>query len=101
MKIKNYYAFVAVAWIITTIIDCFACVVNFVDGTYLIGLIFLIITIAFSFVSGILVQKAIEIYKHNQLCDFLEHIEDYLEEEPEEITPFEEFESGNDFERRN
>jgi hypothetical protein len=92
MKIKNHYAKLCFVWIFTTLIDSLACVVNFVEGNLWRGFIFLILSISFSFVSGILLNKAIAIYRHNKVCDFLKDIHEFLREQTEEKTePFEEF----------
>jgi hypothetical protein len=91
MKIKNYYAWLCPLWIISTLCDSLACVVNFVEGKFAIGLIFLILSVAFAFVSGILLNKAIAVYWHNKEVDWLrEYLEELREETIRQINPFEE-----------
>jgi hypothetical protein len=92
MKIKNDYILVCIIWIFLTILHSVNCVVNFVDRNLVIGFMFLVIAVAFSFISGILLEKALEIHKHNKICDFLEDVHEFL---IDQIEPFEEFENGN------
>jgi hypothetical protein len=92
MKLKNYYAWLLPFWIITTLLDSISCVVNFVEGEIGIAFIFLILSVAFSFVSGILLQKAIFIHQHNKEVDWLKGIIEELKENAvSQIEPFEEF----------
>lgn len=92
MRIKNHYAWICAIWIISVLLDTVNCVVKFVEGEIIIGFIFLILAVAFAFVSGILLQKAIAIYQHNKVCEFLEDIHEFLKEQNE---PFEEFNNEN------
>lgn len=93
MKIKNHYAWLFALWVISTLCDSLTCVVNFVEGKYAVGFIFLVLSVAFSFVSGMLLQKAIMVHNHNTTCDMLEELADDLYEEYiNQIEPFEEFE---------
>lgn len=81
-------------WIISTICDSVICVVNFVEGKIAVGFIFLILSVAFSFVSGILLNKAITIYAHNKEVEWLKEIVEELRQEAiKQIQPFEEFEN--------
>lgn len=92
MKIKNIYAWLSALWIVSTLTNSLACIVNFVDGSLWRGFIFLILSVAFSFISGALLNKAIMIYNHNKACDFLEEIHEFLREQSiEQIEPFDEF----------
>ena len=91
MKIKNTYAWLCPLWIISTLCDSLACVINFVDGKFAIGLIFLILSVAFAFVSGILLNKAIAVYWHNKEVDWLHEYIDAFREKNEE--PFKEFDN--------
>ena len=91
MKIKNTYAWLCPLWIISTLCDSLACVINFVDGKFAIGLIFLILSVAFAFVSGILLNKAIAVYWHNKEVDWLHENIDAFREKNEE--PFKEFDN--------
>lgn len=92
MKLKNYYAWLCPFWIIACICDSLACVVSFVDGKIIFGFIFLILSVGFAFVSGILLQKAIFIYQHNKEVDWLREIVEELRENAiNKIEPFEGF----------
>jgi hypothetical protein len=94
MKLKNHYAWLLPFWLIATICDSLACVVNFVEGNLAVGFIFLILSVAFAFVSGILLEKALEIHNHNKEVDWLHEIAQELQEEQiSKIKPFEEFEN--------
>lgn len=94
MKIKNHYAWICPIWIISTILDSITCVVNFVDGRFGFGFIFLILSVSFAFVSGMLLNKAMVIYNHNKTCDWLHDIAiELAKEEIEKIKPFEEFDN--------
>ena len=93
MKLKNHYAWLLPFGIISTIYDCVGSVVNFVDSKIVFGFIFLVLSISFSFVSGILLEKALVIHKHNKTCDWLHELaQELAKEEIEQIKPFEEFE---------
>lgn len=92
MKIRNYYAWICVFWIIATICYCVCSVVNFVDGKIGFGVIFLILSVAFAFVSGIMLNEAIAVYLHNKEVDWLKEIAEELREEYyNSIEPFEDF----------
>jgi hypothetical protein len=94
MKVKNHYVWVCVLWIICTILHSINCAVNFVDGNLAKGFIYLICAVAFSFVSGLLLIKALQTKKHNDICDFLDKIaEEIIEKQIKNIKPFEEFEN--------
>ena len=96
MKLKNHYAWLFAIWIVATICDSLACLVNFVDGKIVLGFVFLVLSVAFSFVSGMLLNKSIAVYKHNKICDWMHSVaEDLYEEEMENIKPFDEFENNN------
>ena len=81
MKLKNHYAWLCPFWIISTICDSLACVVNFVEGNLAVGLIFLVLAVAFAFVGGILLDNALTIRKHNKTCDWLDSIAEDLRDE--------------------
>ena len=92
MKLKNHYAWLCPFWIISTLLDSISCVVNFVDGKIAVGFIFLILSVAFAFASGMLLQKALEIRNHNKTCDWLHEIAEELKENAiNKIEPFEDF----------
>lgn len=91
MKIKNTSAWLCQLWILVSVLNAVISVVNFTDGKLAFGVFFLILSVAFSFVGGLLLQKAIFVYNHNKACEFLEDIHEYLLEK----EPFEEFEDGN------
>lgn len=92
MKIKNHYVWLCTVWIISALCNSVGSVVNFVDGNIIFGIALLIFSIAFGFVGGILFEKALTIYKHNQVCDWLHEIAEELREEAsKKIKPFEEF----------
>jgi hypothetical protein len=92
MKLKNHYAWLCAIWIISTICESLACVVNFVDGKIVLGFVFLVLSVAFSFVSGMLLVKALAIRWHNKEVDWLHSVaEDLYEEEMNQIEPFEDF----------
>lgn len=92
MKIKNIYARLCPIWIISALFNMITAVTSFVDGKIGLGFIFFIVACGFSFVSGILLDKAIQIYHHNKACDFLEEIHEFLREQStERIEPFDEF----------
>ena len=91
MKIKNHYIWICIIWIIATVSGSLACVVKFVDGKIGLGFIFLILSVAFSFVSGILLNKAIAVYWHNKEVDWLHEYIDAFREKNEE--PFKEFDN--------
>lgn len=94
MKLKNHYVWLCVIWISSTLCDGLSSIVNFVEGNLIRGSIFLILSIAFAFVSGILLEKAITIYQHNKTCDWLHDFAEELREEAlEKIKPFDEFEN--------
>lgn len=93
MKLKNHYAWLFPFWIISTICDSVSCVVNFVEENHAVGFIFLVLAVAFAFVSGILLEKALTIHKHNKTCDWLHELaQELAKEKIEQIKPFEEFE---------
>lgn len=92
MKLKNHYAWLCPFWIIASICDSLACVVSFVEGKIIFGFIFLILSVGFAFVSGILLQKAIFIYHHNQEVDWLKEISEELRQNAiNQIEPFGDF----------
>lgn len=95
MKKKNYFAVLFPIWAIACILQTTCCLVSFVDGDIIKGTIYLILAVAFGFVSGILLVKAIIVYKHNLACDyFMDIVEGFIENEEEGQTqnlPFEEF----------
>ena len=94
MKLKNHYACLLPFWIISTICDSLACVVNFVEGKLVVGFIFLVLAVAVAFVSGILLNKAIAVYWHNKEVDWLHEIAEELQKDAiYKIKPFEEFEN--------
>jgi hypothetical protein len=94
MKIKNHYILLCVIWVIASISNAVSCVVNFVDGKLAVGFIFLILSVSFSFVSGILLNKAVVVYWHNKEVKWLHEIAEELKEEAiQQIKPFEEFEN--------
>ena len=88
MKLINYYAWLLPIWLIASFCSCIASFVNFLNGKLLLGMIFLILSVALAFVSGILLQKAIDIYYHNKEVEWLEEMVDELTIKDE---PFEEF----------
>lgn len=95
MKIKNTYSKLCPIWIISTLLNMITAITKFVDGKISLGFIFFIVACGFAFVSGILLDKAIQIYHHNKACDFLEDIHDFLREQAiEQIEPFEGFSKG-------
>ena len=92
MKIKNTYSKLCPIWIISTLLNMITAITKFVDGKISLGFIFFIVACGFAFVSGILLEKAIQIYQHNKACDFLEDIHEFLREKSmEQIEPFDEF----------
>jgi hypothetical protein len=92
MKLKNHYAWLFVVCAIATLANSLSCVVNFVGGNIIIGFIFFVLSIAFGFVSGMLLQKSLEIREHNKTCDWLKEIaEDLKEQYFDSLSPFEEF----------
>lgn len=94
MKIKNPYICLCIFWIIITLCNTLTCVLNFVADNLFVGFCFLVISVAVSFVSGVLLTKAIEIHNYNKACDFLHDIHEFLkEQEIESIKPFEELEN--------
>lgn len=97
MKIKNNYAWLCVIWTLATLLNTVSCVIEFVDGNLVWGTLLLIIAVAFSFVSGSLLQKSLEIRKHNQTCDWLHDIaEDLREQAINSIEPFEDLGGKNE-----
>ena len=95
MKIKNLYAWLFILWAIFTFALSVVSVVDFVDGNLIWGISFLILAVGFSFVSGILLARAVSIFFHNKEVDWLQEIaQEWLEEEFEQLKPFEEFENG-------
>lgn len=95
MKIKNTYSKLCPIWIISTLLNMITAITKFVDGKISLGFIFFIVACGFAFVSGILLDKAIQIYHHNKAYDFLEDIHDFLREQAiEQIEPFEGFSKG-------
>ena len=95
MKIKNTYSKLCPIWIISTLLNMITAITKFVDGKISLGFIFFIVACGFAFVSGILLDKAIQIYHHNKACAFLEDIHDFLREQAiEQIEPFEGFSKG-------
>jgi hypothetical protein len=95
MKIKNYYVWLAIAYIAMAIIDGIFCVVNFVDQKIWLGLLQLCLSNAFAFVGGIFFEKSYVIKRHNEACDWLHEIAEELREKQKEETglPFEEFDN--------
>lgn len=97
MKIKNHYAWICVIWTLATLLNTVSCVIEFVDGNLAWGTFLLIIAVSFAYVSGILFNKALEILKHNQMCDWLHDItEDLREQAINSIEPFEELGDKNE-----
>jgi hypothetical protein len=67
-------------------------ITEFVDGKLIVGFFFFVIACGFAFVSGILLDKSIQIHQHNKACDFLEDMHEFLREQAmEQLEPFEEF----------
>lgn len=95
MKITNHYIWLCALWITSTICDSISCARNFIEGNLVVGFVFLVLSVAFAFVSGILLNKAIQIHQHNKACKFLEEIHEFLlEQEIDSIDPFEEIGEG-------
>jgi hypothetical protein len=95
MKIRNYYAYIFAFWVICVCSFSVSSVVSFVNEKWLFGIVFLILTTAFAFVAGMLLIKAIEIYKHNKACDYLKEIaEAIIDAEIKNIKPFEDFDKN-------
>ena len=93
MKLKNYYAWLCPIWIIATVANTICCILNFVEGKFIVSIIFLVLAVSFSFVSGILLVRAITIYNHNKACDWLEKMAvDLRDEYMSQLQPFEECE---------
>jgi hypothetical protein len=89
MKLKNHYIWLFIIWSIATIANAISSTVNFVDGQIGIGFICLVISIAFAFISGILLFKALEVRNHNWICDMLHDLTLELEmQEKELMKPF-------------
>jgi hypothetical protein len=96
MKLKNYSAWLAIVWAILAVAQSIGSVVNFVSGNLWVGVLFLILSVAFAFVCGILLQKAIYVYYHNKEVEWLESVHKaILESEVEKVKPFEEFNNGH------
>lgn len=77
MKLKNHYIWLCAIWIFFTIINAVNSVVHFTNGNIGKGFISLVLSIAFSFVSGVLLKNAINIAKYNQ---YLQRWEEKLKE---------------------
>ena len=91
MKIRNHYIWMCILWAIISMTNTILCVVNFVDGSLWQGVVNLLLAVPFSFVCGLLCEKAHEVRKHNQTCDWLHDIaEDLRKEAIERINPFDE-----------
>lgn len=91
MKRKNIYVGLTILWAFITVIDITVSVVNFVSGNLITGTVFLVASCAVAFVCGILFRQAVEIYKYNKACQFLEDVSEFLHEKiAEEIQPFDE-----------
>lgn len=90
MKIKNYYMFCFIAWAITTLIDTLACVIFFTQDNIVATFIFLVLSVAFAFVTGILFVRATIIYNYNKDLKKLEFFTKELKE-MEKNEPFGEF----------
>ena len=96
MKIKNNSAWLAIVWAILAVAQSIGSVVNFVSGNLWLGVLFLILSVAFAFVCGILLQKAIYVYYHNKEVEWIESVHKaILESEMEKVKPFEEFNNGH------
>ena len=92
MKLKNHYAWLCPLWIIATVFNSITCVVNFFNEKLAVGFIFLILSVSFAFVSGILLEKAIFIHQHNKEVDWLREIAEELKKNAiNQIEPFEDF----------
>lgn len=92
MKLKNHYVWICLLWIIITLCHSVSCVVNFVNENLGFGCLFLVLAVGFSFMSGVLFNKAKAIYHHNKQVDWLKEISKQLsEEEIQSIKPFEDF----------
>lgn len=98
MKIKNNYILAFVIWSILTIIWALACVLNFMYGNFLMGFISLLLSVSFSFVSGILLTKSIAVFIHNKEVEFLEYVHEELRKEYQaKNEPFEDFKDKENF----
>lgn len=96
MKIKNNYIFPFILWIILTLIFGLLSVINFTNYDCALGFIFLILAMAFSFVSGILLIKLIAVENYNNQIDFLNNFaKELYETEMKNIEPFGEFGDKN------
>jgi hypothetical protein len=94
MKRKNNCAWLCILWILIALCDMICCILNFIEGKLFLGAICLILSVSFSFVGGILLEKAISIYWQNKEVDYLNELfEEYREQKSEQIKPFEEFEN--------
>jgi hypothetical protein len=58
------------------------------------GLLFLVLSVAFAFVGGMLLEKSLSIYRHNKTCDWLSEIAEEMIEQEKEL-PFGEFKKEN------
>lgn len=92
MKINNHYIWLCVLWLLSSVMNSICAVTNFVDGSSGIGILFLVTSVGFAFVGGILLERALQTHKHNQEVELLHYImEELMKEEAENIKPFEEF----------
>lgn len=66
MKIKNHYAWICAVWIITSILNCIGAFVCFENQDLGMGLLLLVFSVSFAFISGSLFEKAKSIYRHNK-----------------------------------
>jgi ABC-type transport system involved in cytochrome bd biosynthesis fused ATPase/permease subunit len=94
MKLKNYYIGILVVWAIISLCDSVACAVNIINGNTVKALLFLILSVAFAFVSGKLYVKAQNIADYNRSLERMEQIIKISEKvkQERENEPFKEFE---------
>jgi uncharacterized membrane protein len=91
---KNYYIGVCIVFILATLAQFISFLCNLFEYDIYMSLFWAILAIAFSFTTGRLLEKAIQLHKLNQSKKFLQEFTEVIkiEIEKEKSSPFKEFE---------
>ena len=102
MKRSNPYICIAIVWAIISALCAVASVVLFVDDRLAIGLVMTCVACGFSFVTGIIVEKALRRAELNRQHEWLASVANELreltkeKETRKESEPFKEFDKKSD-----
>jgi hypothetical protein len=96
MTIKNNYIKESIIWAIFAVSDGICCAISFIEGNLGFGFLCLISSMAFCFVLGALVEKAIRLQRIKVRCKkFISKIEEIEYQKVDYEVPFPEVKEKN------